>query len=204
MAMPARIQVVLRTVDNVPENYVTNSFALWTDSGADTSATETALIAFYNAIKGMYSGLVAGTGHQIRWSALPGTPPNYPFRITTWDFSGPAPSGATLPSEVACVLSFQGSKAAGFPQARRRGRIYLGPLVNTMNVNGRPDSGTRTNVANHASTLKTALAAPGGQHWAVWSVADQATVEIQDGWLDDAFDTQRRRGVRLTSRIVWS
>lgn len=204
MALPARIQVVLRTADNVPANFITNSLCLWTDTGADTAATETAIIKFYDAIKPHLSNHLAQNGHELIWSALPGTPPNYPFRTRVWNLAS-NPSATGLPTEVAMVLSFQGVKAAGFPQGRRRGRIFIGPLGSGVNgTDGRPTPTARTAIANAAATLKTDLAAPGGQHWAVWSSVDGQSVEIDNGWVDNAFDTQRRRGVQVTARTTWS
>lgn len=204
MALVYRIQVVLRTADNVPANFITNSLCLWTDNGPDTAATETAIVKFYNAIQPRLSNHLAKDGHELIWTSLPGTPPNYPFRTFGWNFSA-ALSAGTMPTEVAMVLSFQGSRAAGFPQGRRRGRIFLGPLLGSVGgADGRPIPAARTTIANAAAVLKTDLAAPGDQYWAVWSGADMQAVEIDNGWVDNAFDTQRRRGVATTDRTIWS
>jgi len=205
--MPAvRAQVVLKTADAVPENYITNSFCFdGTDPIADSTALTTAISAFYVSIKALLSPLLAIAGHEVKYYDLPGTPPNYPIDTDTFTF-GSGFAGSTLPSEVAMCLSFQGVKLAGSPQARRRGRVYIGPLaVGTLDTNGRPTSTSRTTLANAGGTFKGAVTAIASDvAWAVWSPSNQAAVPVADGWVDDAFDTQRRRGVVRTTRNTFT
>lgn len=201
-----RAQVVLHTTDAVPENYLTNSWCfMGADPFADVAALETALTNFYSTwFNYAGAGIAGGAIHDIKWYDLPGVTPNYPLRETVVNF-GAAPTGAALPAEVSLVLSFQGARTPGFPQARRRGRIYLGTVQQTYNSGGRPTASILTGMAAAATTLKTAVdALASDTEWAVWSVADQAPVDITNGWLDNAWDTQRRRGVVRTARTTWS
>jgi hypothetical protein len=200
-----RAQVTLRTVDALPANFITNTWSFGSTTVGDHTAVTTALKDFYDDIPAAsISSAVAQNGHTVQFYVLPGVQPNYPFAETTFNLAS-APSGTPLPSEVAVCLSFQGTRQAGFPQARRRGRIYLGPLGSGIVTAGRPSPTLRTNMANAALTFKAAIEAiTGGIFWAVWSTADQLAVPVDNGWIDDAFDTQRRRGVEVTSRTTWA
>lgn len=202
-----RAQVILRTVDGILSNFVTNSWAFSTepDGPANTTAMTTALKDFYDDVVTYLSPAIAQNGHSIKYTNLPGTPPNYPFDEDTFNLAT-APAGSPLPREVSVVMSFQGLRTAGFPQNRRRGRIYLGPLDITANVSGRPDPALITMLATAGATFKSNVEAIGaGDHsWTVWSSVDGDSVQIDNGWVDNAFDTQRRRGDEATSRTTFT
>lgn len=205
--MPAvRAQVVLRTVDAVPANFVTNSWAFnLADVGADQDIVSDLLWEFYVQIAGYYPSSIAQNGHEIKWYDLPGTPPNYPYETETRNFSA-APTGTRLPSEVAVCCSFQGTKTPGLPQARRRGRVYIGPLDQAQNNDGRPASAMLTVLADQMGDLAAGVVAGAstGSFWGVWSPTDGDIVNVTNGWVDNAFDTQRRRGEEYTSRTTWA
>ena len=38
----------------------------------------------------------------------------------------------------------------------------------------------------------------------VWSVANNDLVLANDGWVDNSWDTQRRRGLDTTARTTWA
>jgi hypothetical protein len=200
-----RAQVILHTTDNLPENFATNSWCFNLASTAGAGALLTPILKdFYDDIIAYYSAGITQNGHEIKYTELPGTPPNYPFDTDIWNF-GAAPSGNAIPQELAVCLSFQGDRAAGLPQARRRGRIYIGPLDSTAMTNDRPAAGLLTALANAAQTLSASVdAIGGGSYWAVWSQVDQDAVPLADGWIDNAFDVQRRRGLLATSRTTFT
>jgi len=200
-----RAQVILHTVDATPANYVTNSWALETGDSNDPGADFTpAFDTFYTSMQGFLSPVVATSGHQIKWYDLPGPgQPNYPFDETTFAL-GAAPSGTALPDELALCISFQGVRVAGQPQARRRGRIYFGPLDQTGITGNRPNSTIMTAAATAMIALMSDIAAAAtGSELVVWSVANQSAVAVTDGWIDNAWDIQRRRGVEATSRTTF-
>lgn len=201
-----RAQVTLRTASGVAEDFVTNSWAFkGTAPAGDTTGITAALAAFYSAIRSaVLPGTIVQNGHEIKYTELPGAKPNYPFLTSVMNLSA-SPSGAELPSECAIVLSFEGSKAAGFPQARRRGRVFLGPVLSSANSAGRPSAATITAITTAASAFKTAInALPSDTQWAIWSPSDGNAVEVVSGWVDNSFDTQRRRGIRTNSRTTWT
>lgn len=205
--MPAiRAQVILKTTTNVPADFVTNSFC-FADPAAitDTAGLTGAIKSFYDSIRTAIGfPTIAQNGHEIKFYDLPGVMPNYPFATTTWNFAT-APAGDTYASECAVCLSFQGAKIPGLAQARRRGRIYLGPCSNAISLNGRPVAATRTSVAGAAASFKTAVnALPAGGDWSVWSPTTATAVGITNGWVDDAWDIQRRRGLVATARTTFT
>lgn len=199
------IQVTGRTVDGLPENFVTNQFCISEVESSQTAwdAIVAAFRTFYSSIgSNLWGASMAQNGHIIKFYDKPGPTPNYPYYETTFNLTS-APSGAELPSEVALCLSFQGLRVPGFPQARRRGRVYLGPLKATINSSGRPASAVRTSLVGFAETLYDAIDAISGTGiWSVWSSLDGEAVGLHDCWVDDTFDTQRSRGLQRTAKTT--
>lgn len=114
------------------------------------------------------------------------------------------------PLEVSLCLSYEGAKVAGLQQASRRGRIYLGPLGDIVTtVHGDPTHfpvpGTvwTTNILAAAHQLTVATIGHGWQ-WVVYSRKLGSSTPVVDGWVDNAWDTQRRRGNAATSRRTWT
>lgn len=199
-----RAQVILHTVDNVPENYVSNSWAFRLDTTSGAGGLLTPILdQFYTDLTGYLSPVISQNGHEVKYTELPGIAPNYPFDEDVFNLSA-SPSGTALPDEIAVCLSFQGSRQAGFPQARRRGRLYIGPLDTTAATGNRPSTGLLTAMSTAAQTLAAAVDAIGGSSaWAVYSPTEGASTVVTDGWIDNAFDVQRRRGVLPTSRTTF-
>lgn len=196
-----RLQVILATSDNVPENFITNTYCI------DTDLNETKRDLIVAAVKELYdtlrpshlSDLIAQNGHRVKFTELVGTPPIYPTYDVTWNLDS-APTGASLPSEVAMVASFQGARISGEPQRRRRGRVYIGPLKSAILDNGRPTLSSYQALAVAMSAFGIDINNVADTSWCVWSAVDQEAVPITDGWVDNSFDTQRRRGVQTTAR----
>ncbi len=106
-----------------------------------------------------------------------------------------------LPTEVAACLSYVADR--NLP--RNRGRIYLGPLGTNALVTsaGRVlvSPAFRTALRESAARLQGA----NGQSisWHLYSTVANQMKLITGGWVDDAFDTQRRRGTAPTVRETW-
>lgn len=114
-------------------------------------------------------------------------------------------TGTQLPAEVAVTCSFQGTRQSGSSQARRRGRIFLGPTVALNSGSTTTVSETMVNnIAAQFTEMKAASDASVDYQWRIWSPTDGSSVLVDNGWIDNAWDTQRRRGPRATSRTVWS
>lgn len=114
---------------------------------------------------------------------------------TTLDFThGNTNSTDPGPHEVACCLSFSSAKNT----PRERGRIYIGPW-GTPSMTERPGS----TVWNQLRDLAEGLEALGGVNvdWSVHSETGAgSTVAVERWWIDDEWDTQRRRGLKPQQR----
>lgn len=112
-----------------------------------------------------------------------------------------------LPTEVAICASFQGVQEAGHSQARRRGRVFIGPIRQAaiqIGTDGYPRvSSTARNAIATACTNLQANASAADWPWCVWSRADDELYIVNNGWIEDEFDTQRRRGPGPLTRTTW-
>lgn len=144
---------------------------------------------------------------EIRCYDMSDPKPRVP-RIVPWTVNPGLDDTNDLPEEVACCVSFHGS--APFT-ARRRGRVYIGPL-NTFAVGN--DTGLDGGVAPSRPKFQLQQAAAGafdvlmrdtylaGLQWQICSMTPSINyVNIVGGHVDNAWDTQRRRGVDPTSRV---
>lgn len=153
---------------------------------------------------------------------LTGTPAGSPAAIGTFGHLGAPLSGsaAAFPSEVAVALAFHGPYAGASefgpgtpktrPRSRLRGRIYLGPLLLNA-VTWQVESAT--NRITVGDQFRADLLIAGAKlfndlrgmspsvNWCVWSRKNGDIAEISTLTVDDAFDTQRRRGQVPSSRL---
>lgn len=130
---------------------------------------------------------------------------------------GPANAAAkNWPNEVAVALSYHATYASipehapggSRPKARYRGRIFFGPVnetaggleVTTNRIFVHSDA--RLMLGSSANRMMLA-GSTWNMHWAVWSRTDALARRIVGGWVDDAFDTQRRRGQEAVTRYSW-
>lgn len=196
-------QWTMRTADLIPANYVTNTFSFGVLE-ANLPALHTALFNQYDLIHSFFPATVSQTGHELSSYDRADPKPRSPLLTTTHNFAS-ACTGNSLPSEVAICLSFQAEKLSGDPQSRRRGRVYFGPISATYSdAQGRPSSGLRTGINNFGKNLLAGGTGAGTTYlWEVWSTVNEAPVAVANGWTDDAFDIQRRRGVKPLGRLVF-
>lgn len=212
-----RYQVSLDRDGGLPENVVVNVWHFDTDQSIADDADDIAdrLIAFYQALSAQpwWAGSLAGTGHVKAYDmnqAKP-RPPVYEDDFTI------VPASTSLPAELAVCLSFQADPVAGVNQGRRRGRVYLGPFSEQATLG---TGGTRADVLVNPELVAAITAAAadlahgpdaGDGRLAVYSptldvtgtVAD-AFNDVTNGWVDNAWDIQRRRGGDATIRTTWT
>lgn len=199
-----RVQIVLHTTSALPEDYVTNTWHFDDGAGGYYEEIKTALLAFYNGVRPYYSSWFTQAGHEIKMYQISDPEPRAPVYEDSWAFAA-APSGQPLPHEVALVMSFQAPQVSGERQARRRGRIYLGSFQTTINgADGLVSAAALTALQGVADTLVTASKASSTWKWSTYSTVTNAGHEVDNGWFDNAFDTQRRRGRKATQRVTFS
>lgn len=117
-------------------------------------------------------------------------------------------SGSNLPSEVSLCGSFRAVNISGVPNARRRGRLYIGPFSSAaLNASGvsRPNSSLEAAVERFIEALSTPVLEDGEAiTHRVYSSLETSSwpegAEVNTGWVDNEWDTQRRRGNRSTGR----
>lgn len=188
------------------------------------------LQAFYNALASYYSDVLTG-GYTLKIFDMADPPTRVPEFTADRTIAGFGSTELNLPSEVAVVGSFAGAAVSGIPVATRRGRVYIGPLnASSMQQTG---SRVRVN-DNLLTDLRDALAVlgrldiPAASQMSVrhsiysptWNLGRPATPkgspaidphplgeafnDVTRGWVDDAFDTQRRRGEDAASRLTYT
>lgn len=140
-------------------------------------------------------------------------------------FTMPAAANSNrLPQEVAYVLTLESQTRATEPvevpddgdpdskpqrpMQRHTGRIYLGPLgfFALDETSGRPDVAIRDTVHLAAIDMSETIhshttTGTGTEGWAIWSRTDAVLRPVHFVSSDNAFDTQRRRGVDATARV---
>lgn len=197
-------QVTCPTADNDVANFATNTYHFEADDLTALGLVHTALQALYNTWRPQMSGLVRQNNWNIKSYDDTDPEPRAPVLETNFNLTV-APAGGGLPPEVALCLSFQGSRVSGVPQARRRGRVYLPFLLGTANgTDGRPVAGCITAATNCGQGLLTASDAAATWSWITFSRVAPGYSIILDGWVDNEWDTQRRRGRRYTTRSLFT
>lgn len=154
----------------------------------------------YPAVANYIPSSITAQGLEIRCYDLGQAPPrepsiyNYPV--------GFGAQGQGLPREVAIAMSFY----AGRNLPRRRGRVFIGPLASSSiasDISPTVNPLLRNRVVFMAERLALGFGAGDSMRWGVLSQADQQIRNVTAGWVDDAFDTQRRRGLAPTTRTSW-
>nr|CRY97333.1 hypothetical protein [uncultured prokaryote] len=117
-----------------------------------------------------------------------------------------ASNTTNLPQEVAFCLSYNGAFTST-NKGRNRGRVFLGPWNNGMNTGtsddpSRPSTGLAAAILGRAASFADDANGEGAQI-SLYSPTDGSLKLITDFSYDDEWDTQRRRGLKKTFRIVY-
>lgn len=137
---------------------------------------------------------------QIKVYDLGQPTPRYPIHEETFVPTSVGNAGTPLPREVAVVQSYYGGQGP-----RKRGRNYIGPLASAVidedlqNV-PRVEQLFQDVVAAAALDLRNSTE---NATWVQVSTTYGVASPVQGGWVDDAFDTQRRRGAAPSARTTW-
>lgn len=152
--------------------------------------------------------------------------PRAPLAVAAAANPTPATGGVGYPSEVALCLSFRAAQDSGVNMKRRRGRIYIGPLLPTMSQEtsgGQPMPTTAyTDAVVGAANRFFDFLALADIFWGIYSpqsrfaagggtgpygggdfeggAARTGFFRIHTVWVDNAYDTQRRRGRAPSAR----
>jgi hypothetical protein len=211
-----QVQVIFENDSGIPRDRTINTFHYVTSTpGSAPSSTEldeiqakltsaygTAQTGSTNSLASLMSAALSGV-YSMKFYDLHDPAPRVPIRDT-----GPLTAltvGTTaLPAEVAICLSYQDLPASGVNQASRRGRLYIGPLASNsviVSTTGKPSTSANAivdTVAAVGAFLKLGTASDCVM--VVYSPKLLQWFDFNNGWCDDEFDTQRRRGYRPTTR----
>ena len=198
MATVYKFQVSMPLTDTLPRNRISNTFHMEHVVGGLNDA---ALATMCSDIIAMYKTRYGDATKEIQCKAYDvDAVPNYPRAEVT------ANAGAVwsqnLPREIALVLSFAGERRG---VRSERGRIYLnpsmGPLATAIGL--RPSSGQMAWAIDWYDTPNASFPDLGGVDWkfGVWSSTYKRFTQSQQAWVNDDWDTQRRRGLRETTRV---
>lgn len=219
------VRPVMTSSTGLPADAVTNDFA-FRMSGAPTESDLEAVVAavdgFYrdtqtagNAVGEFISNAInRAVTHRIEVYKIQAGPLGSPIYETDWLGPPTSLTSTGVPTEVAAVLSFHGDLSGVLeesgstrPRARRRGRVYIGPLNSAGPTGSTPPyllgAGIQS-VMRQAAVSMYDEADAAGWTWSVWSRANAELYPVVAGWTDDAPDTQRRRGPKATTRTVFT
>lgn len=166
--------------------------------------TDALRVEAMDAVKAFYSAIASHIGKQV-----------YEMRFKSYDMGEAPPrtplesgeltlvsSAASLPSEVACCMSYFNGTVA---RPRKRGRVFLGPLRVTVLdqtlTYPTVSSSTRSAIAGAAVAELDGLP---NITWGLLSQRDGVIWSVDEGFVDDAFDIQRRRGEDPTTSSEFS
>ena len=195
------------------KDWYTNTFHIYhptqvLDSDANlaySAGVATMIKNFYNGRDNSVAGIVdylsprVTVERTIKIYDTAGAPPHPPLYVEDFFGNPDVPDLLSLPEEVACCLSYTGTTTST-PAARRRGRIYIGPLnisaiddvlggSNPVQVVGQFVQALLSQAVGLAAALNS-----GGYSWRVYSKTNNASYDIVQFQVDDAFDTIRNRG----------
>jgi hypothetical protein len=218
------VQWILASDNGNPADAVMNNFHFKTNDVGDPADQASDCVAriapFYTAIDEFLSSFLSGA-RLAKCFDLSDPEPRVPILEATGSITPSTASGA--PCEVAACLSFQAERISGSPQARRRGRVFLGPLA--VGADAIVADSTAADMivgssfrgvacSNAASMGGVFVGASSGSSiaWCTFSPADvadgktlaQASNNVTNGWMDTAVDIQRRRGHAPATRSLFT
>lgn len=208
------VQCSLQDMSGLAQDRYINTFHI--DAVGHTGEELTALVAAFNKFYNETSSLAHSITHYIANHAgnTPGTVKIYnqsdtsdrePIKVGILSLSSGLTEAVALPAEVACCISYKGHPVTGQPITTTHGRVYIGPLnTNAVEAVGdfpaRPNQDMRTEFISHFARLIVDVAAAGDFELKQYSAKHAALHAITEIWSDDAWDTQRRRGLKPTAR----
>jgi hypothetical protein len=197
-----------------------NTFHFTTNTPTPTELDdiENNLISFYNDTHApggaalateLSPNLIRAQSH-VKIYNLDDVPPRVPLRDRTFTLTATGAADG-FPNEVALCLSYKAAPDGGIPLSRQRGRVYIGPLASANWNDSGGDFVPSATVLNKLAGAGKFLASVVST--AVWVVHSQAQIDdgltpedftVDAGFVDNAADTQRRRGRKAQSRTLWS
>lgn len=185
-----RVQVSNYTPDSLPADRAVNTLYFTGDLPSSDANWQTFLGAIITSFSS--AGVLANSHFTATAYNMADSKPR-PILATRNQVGGG--DIAPGPHEVALCMSYY--SARNLPSSR--GRIYLGPLPGSVMGAQQPNSAYVTAVLGIATAIHTAAGAA-ALVWSLHSVKENNYQAITNVWVDNAWDTQRRRGIAATTR----
>jgi hypothetical protein len=165
-----------------------------------------ALAVFYDSFKTWRSRRTQWDASTVKVYRMSDAMPRAPIYSGLLGISNDA-AGTSAPSELALCLSYAAAPVSGELARRKRGRIYLGPFgVNAINADatGNPAGALLGAIKTGAQALLDTSLSDATWTWVQVSNATGSPVvnTVVSGWIDNAWDIQRRRGVKASNRLL--
>lgn len=194
----------------LPKDAMVNTW-YFEGSGTDPANVGDMLEDFYNAdpsglgysIGSYFSDDIVTGDYTIKGYDLADAKPRAPMYESTRSLDTIS-TGDGLPPEVALCFSYHADYVSGTAPARRRGRVYLGGLATASSSGGRPVGALTLVIAAAGRDLLVASNSAVNWSWVQYSQTTSTGNNVVGGWVDDAWDTQRRRGIDASSRETWT
>lgn len=197
-------QISMEADTQLPEDVTINTWHFVGSSApADLPGLDDAIHAFYADIQSFLSASLTGNV-TARYYDLADAEPRIPRFMSGWTIT---PNTESLPREVSLCLSFQSQTLSGDIAARRRNRVFLGPLAGLSTHTSLYDSDLRPSTAMIEAMLDAVdnlvnVQGTGDYSWITYSQVEAAGGGVTKFWIDNAFDTMRKRGRAATNRSV--
>jgi len=197
-----QLQLTLNMKSGLSADAATNTWYVDADDDTNLGLFRDSVLSIYDAISASLSFNIDRLKIDSKFYRLSDPTPRLPILETTETL--PSVGTTAAPTEQALVLSYQAAPVSGLPQARRRGRVYFGPwAVGALDANGRVSNTLISSLVNAAAQHKTNSDNAVGWTWAQYSPTNGTGADVASGWVDNAWDTQRRRGLLATARTTF-
>lgn len=214
-----RVQVSIPYASGAPTDVITNT---WHFQSIDLEPIDNTHVgALFTVLQTMYNAIYSNSANKAMASYV--APANTVMKA--YDLGDPKPRTAVrestvpltvgtqitgvTPPEAAIVLSYRGDYESGTAKASQRGRVYLGGLadawISASNASVPPTvkPAALTSTIAAVQTMRTQAFAADWL-WVVYSEKLNQITTVQGGWMDNAIDTQRRRGQQATLRTLYT
>lgn len=189
------VQVILHNANGLPEDSYVNTLHFEVNAPDTLEELADGLNAAYEMIDVRLAQAIHGMTVKIY---TPG--PNLAGPVFQKAYTTPVGGSGNGPFEVAICLSYATVDNPLASTKRRRGRIFVGPLASGVVGTERPGSTIQNPILDFGEALAS-IGTAGNTTWLMYSPSDDVYVKIESIWVDDAWDTQRRRGLKPTSRL---
>lgn len=196
----------LESTTGLPRDRAVNTWYIEADNPWTSTMTtnmNSDLSAFYTSLQAYLSQHVTPTGSVWKVYKIADSIPR-PV-IATGPITFTLTSTDALPREVAICLSYKCDPVAGTDPRKLRGRVYIGPLSKsalTTAGGGKLGSADRVALAGFMKSLWTSWTAHGVDLVIHHRDGSGNAKPITTIWVDDDYDTQRRRQFRSTARSI--